>query len=517
MKKRRLNNGDLTSEKSCAQIPGSVQRCVTVECLHQNNEMTSTDKLNNCTECSQTTKLSKTLEADLTSNAKVLQPFWNEFCQEMSQKLWLPTKTDCAGSDSTSLNGLFKRTVDGSWFLTTHLYPRSKNLSPMYFQSCTCSHAESTDLENTVVRSRRIRIYPTADQRKTLRKILGISRYTYNATVAYLKEPGTKVSWMGIKTSIISSLPEWADAAPYQVRSIAVKEACKAVSNAKRRYVEMHKSADVRFRTRKTTRQSCYIPKLAINEKGFFTRVLGVMQYAEQLPIIEYDCRLIYEYGKWFVSVPFKRTVNIPKTKELIVSLDPGIRTFQTYYSLTGAGSIGQRAWEKILGYCYELDKLTTKLSSSHRARRQNLKRAAARLRYRVACLKNELHTKVAVWLCKNYELIVIPEFVATEMSKRHKRKLTRKTVRAMLSLGHSQFRTKLVQFAELYGSHVIFVNEAYTSKTCTKCGHIHEKLGGSKVFKCPACGTTISRDINGARNIMLRAMLDQTASETLA
>lgn len=111
----------------------------------------------------------------------------------------------------------------------------------------------------------------------------------------------------------------------------------------------------------------------------------------------------------------------------------------------------------------------------------------------------------------------MIPEFAATEMSKWHKRKLTRKTVRAMLSLGHSQFRTKLVQFAKLYGSHVIFVNEAYTSKTCTKCGHIHEKLGGSKVFKCPACGTTISRDINGARNIMLRAMLDQIASETLA
>lgn len=171
----------------------------------------------------------------------------------------------------------------------------------------------------------------------------------------------------------------------------------------------------------------------------------------------------------------------------------------------------------KILGYCYELDKLTTKLSASHGARRQNLKRAAVRLRYRVTCLKNELHTKVAVWLCKNYKLIVIPEFSAAEMSGRHKRKLTRKTVRAMLSLGHSQFRTKLVQFAELYGSNVVFVNEAYTSKTCTKCGHIHEKLGGAKVFKCPACGMTVSRDINGARNIMLRAMLDQTTSEKLA
>lgn len=273
-----------------------------------------------------------------------------------------------------------------------------------------------------------------------------------------------------------------------------------------------HKISDVQFRSKKSIKQSCYIPKTAINQKGFFTRRLGVMKYAETLPAIEHDCRLVYEYGKWFVSVPFKRTIDIPKIKEPIVSLDPGIRSFQTYYSLTGTGNIGQNVWEKILGYCYQLDKLISRLSKVHGSRRQSLKRAAVRLRYRIKCLKDELHNKVAVWLCKKYKTIVIPEFSAMEMSAKHKRKLTRKTVRAMLNLGHSQFRNKLVQLAEIYDSQVVFVNEAYTSKTCTACGHIHEKLGSSKVFKCPACGTILSRDINGARNIMLRAMLEQTA-----
>lgn len=53
----------------------------------------------------------------------------------------------------------------------------------------------------------------------------------------------------------------------------------------------------------------------------------------------------------------------------------------------------------------------------------------------------------------------------------------------------------------------VIRCNESYTSSTCTKCGHIHHKLGGSKIFTCPDCGHKILRDINGARNIMLRAL----------
>ena len=44
-----------------------------------------------------------------------------------------------------------------------------------------------------------------------------------------------------------------------------------------------------------------------------------------------------------------------------------------------------------------------------------------------------------------------------------------------------------------------------YRSKTCGFCGYIHKKLGGSKVFCCPQCKTNLDRDINGARNILLR------------
>ena len=49
-------------------------------------------------------------------------------------------------------------------------------------------------------------------------------------------------------------------------------------------------------------------------------------------------------------------------------------------------------------------------------------------------------------------------------------------------------------------------VDEAYTSKTCTKCGCENEKTS-SKTFKCVLCKYVIDRDINGARNIMLKAV----------
>ncbi|MBC6477290.1 MAG: transposase [Hormoscilla sp. GM7CHS1pb] len=70
---------------------------------------------------------------------------------------------------------------------------------------------------------------------------------------------------------------------------------------------------------------------------------------------------------------------------------------------------------------------------------------------------------------------------------------------------------------AAKYGCVVVDVTEEYTSKTCSKCGHIHIKLGGNKRFICPSCGHTISRDINGAFNKMLKALRDPSASGLIA
>src|SRR5215217_1767136 len=52
-----------------------------------------------------------------------------------------------------------------------------------------------------------------------------------------------------------------------------------------------------------------------------------------------------------------------------------------------------------------------------------------------------------------------------------------------------------------------VFASEHYTSKTCGNCGSIHTKLGSNKVFKCPTCDFITDRDINGARNILLRSI----------
>ena len=75
-----------------------------------------------------------------------------------------------------------------------------------------------------------------------------------------------------------------------------------------------------------------------------------------------------------------------------------------------------------------------------------------------------------------------------------------------MLTWSHGKFASHLEQMAARKGVLVVRCNEAHTSKTFTNCSHVHNNLGGSKIYKCPQCNHVIARDINGARNIMLRA-----------
>ena len=335
----------------------------------------------------------------------------------------------------------------------------------------------------------------------------------YNKTIDYLKQPGTVASWRQIKTGLIRGLSDpWATAAPYQVRSMAVKEACTTMSRCKLKYKQTGRINTASFRSKHASKQSFYLSKAAIDSKGFMKRTLGYMRYAEKLPeTIEFDCRVVLDHGVWYVSIPVNMTIKVPKTKELFVALDPGVRTFQTFYSPTVAGSIGSRAWERLFKKCVALDDIKSKLASkSLRAKnRRQLKIASDRISRQIKFLRDELHWKTATFFAKSFHYIIIPEFSAQEMSKKSKRKIRSKTVRNMLTQAHSLFRERLKQQAAKYGSTVFVTSEAYTSKTCTRCGHEHTTLGGSEVFRCPSCGLIVSRDINGARNILLRAMPD--------
>jgi putative transposase len=89
----------------------------------------------------------------------------------------------------------------------------------------------------------------------------------------------------------------------------------------------------------------------------------------------------------------------------------------------------------------------------------------------------------------------------------------TRTTVRKSQRARHSNWAfSQLREFIEYKAQHagvaVIAVDAAYTSQTCSECGH-YEKANrkSQSEFECKVCGHTQNADWNAARNIRLRAL----------
>jgi putative transposase len=82
------------------------------------------------------------------------------------------------------------------------------------------------------------------------------------------------------------------------------------------------------------------------------------------------------------------------------------------------------------------------------------------------------------------------------------------KPQRAMLhSWAFAQFGQFIVYKAQRAGVPVVYVDPAYTSRTCADCGHVDKRNRVSQAwFACRSCGVVAHADRNGSRNISHRA-----------
>jgi hypothetical protein len=89
-----------------------------------------------------------------------------------------------------------------------------------------------------VRKSKKIRLYLSKQQQQMVDRWFGVARYVYNRTVEYLRQPETKANWKAIKGGILDSLPDFCADVPYQIKSIAVRDACIAVrEKPKKKYM----------------------------------------------------------------------------------------------------------------------------------------------------------------------------------------------------------------------------------------------------------------------------------------
>ena len=235
------------------------------------------------------------------------------------------------------------------------------------------------------------------------------------------------------------------------------------------------------------------------------------LHFADKL---SYDARLVRTRDrKYYFCIPRlipQRDSQAPSNNPYgIISLDPGVRTFMTGYDPTGkVYKWGHGDMNRICKLAIHYDQIQSRCTQKEVRHhfRYKLRKAARRIQEKIRNLVNELHKQLALFLCRNYRVILLPKFETSQMMKQFNRRISRKTVRQMVTWAHYRFQQRILcKQKEFPWCRVIICDEAYTSKTCGKCGFLHNKLGGSKGFKCPKCGLHADRDIHAARNILLR------------
>ena len=133
--------------------------------------------------------------------------------------------------------------------------------------------------------------------------------------------------------------------------------------------------------------------------------------------------------------------------------------------------------------------------------RRRKAARTLARRHRTVERARRDFHFKTALDLVRAHSMIAVEDLNVRGLS----RGMLAKSVQ---DAGWSQFIEILRGKAEEAGREVVAVNPSGTSQVCSNCGTGPErkKSLAVRVHRC-ACGSSLDRDVNAARNILARAL----------
>ena len=366
------------------------------------------------------------------------------------------------------------------------------------------------------------RIYPTHKQVKKLEKWLGLCCEVYNAALDARKSayrmagiPLCYEEQCAELSGCKQARPELKEVSS-QVLQDVVKRVDLAFEHFFRRVEEGEKPGYPRFRSRVRYDSLTFkqygnsFNVLPGNKKNAATLVLAKLGHVKMVmhrqikgtPKTAIVKRT--STGKWFVSITVELSDKEVQEKRLppsdeAVGIDVGLKTF-AYLSNgeTIANPRFFRAEEKTLARAQRKLSKTTKGSREQEKKRKVVARFYERI---VTRRKNYIDQEVRK-LIKKFGLIGVEALVVRNMMRNPK------LAKSIADVSWSRFFTRLLDKAEEAGREVVRVNPAYTTQTCSACGHRQPMPLSVRVYECLCCGLVIDRDHNGSKNILEEALI---------
>jgi len=418
-------------------------------------------------------------------------------------------------------------------------------------------YTKKIKFHKSISKSIKIKLNFNIQQKKQIFEWFKICNNVYNfCVIDYNKNPkiwlNNNQEYMLYKCIVFNNIFEDRNKnCPFDVLTDEVRTFCSNIKSCESNLANGHiYKYSVRKRLNvNINKKSILIPSKSINKNGIFLNLLGHNNSDILKKYIDFnefdniqDSRLVYNYTKHTFTLHLvkKERMIFPDNRQEFISLDPGERVFNSYFASDSYGFFGKdlhkiylnirtkiSKWQRILKN--KKNKKTTDLKNKKR-----LKRRIQKLYDKIKNITKEMHNKLAIYLCRNYKQILLPEFKVMKMVDDKKRfvrrtikklkeesidknkkeellkeliknkkenRLSRKVKFVLLSQSHYKFRQHLENKCSEYGCHLELVTEEFTSATCSKCG-ICSKEYKNRIKEC-ICKSNMNRDINGAINIL--------------
>ncbi len=361
------------------------------------------------------------------------------------------------------------------------------------------------------------RLYPTKKQQTLLKAWLVLCCEVYNAA---LQERRDAYRMTGVSISYshqCAELPSCKEARPEltEVNSQVLQDVLKRVDRAFDGFFRRVKAGQQpgypRFRSRlrydsltfKQYQNSFDVHEGLKQEGTLILSKLGHIKMVMHRPLKGIPKTATVkrtQTGKWFVNITVQTEQDagsLPLSEEQ-VGIDVGLKTFA--YLSTGEQIDNPRFFRKEE---QALARAHRKLSKAPKGtlQREKRRKVVARVHERVRWRRENFIRQQVASLIKRFGFIAVEALVVRNLVKNPK------VAKSIADAAWSSFFAQLLSKAEEAGRVVVRVNPAYTSQTCSGCGHRHEMPLSVRVYECPVCGLVIDRDHNGSKNILDEAL----------
>jgi putative transposase len=192
--------------------------------------------------------------------------------------------------------------------------------------------------------------------------------------------------------------------------------------------------------------------------------------------------------GDWWLCLPVEVATNKSSAPRGAVGIDLGLKTIAT---TSDGETLEAGRWTH--AYAERLAN----------AQRRGHKRQAKRIHRKIArCRADALH-KFSRKIVDKYQTIVIGDVSSQKFAKT-------RMAKSVLDSAWGMLKKQLQYKGEHASRSVEIVNERNTTRACSSCGCISGPSGLRQLvvraWKCSECGSDHDRDINAARNILVRA-----------